>query len=379
MTSTTTLQALIEAQHIVELFAGPGGYSEALARLGIRREQSIGIEWDADACKTAEKAGHDRLQADVAKLDPVSVAGVYFDGQPVTGFHASPPCQGFSKLGKGDSRKDSEQLLAAIMHIESGAFTPDEAIAWLRLRVKDARTVLTLEVLRWIDALRPEWVTLEQVPQVIALWEAMARVLRVWGYDVVTGVLRAEQYGVPQARQRAILIASRVGSVRLPEPTHSKFHIHSNDRLDDGVKPWVSMARALAGQMGWPLDHTDRDAVIAHVEKVVNNQSGTTFDYAWPCDRPAPTIAGRGLVTMPGANANRFNGSTKSRNDGIRATVAELGVLQGFPANYPWQGTKDKQFEQVGNAVPVALGMAVARAAIEADEPAYSPMLPFGE
>lgn len=352
----------IETQSIVELFAGPGGMSEAFARLGIKRHQALGIEIDADACATAEAAGHARLQADVAKIDPVKAVRDYFGTPFVTGFHGSPPCQGFSKLGKGDSRRDSDNLVAAIGMIAGGA-TPEEAIAWLRSNVKDARTVLTLEVLRWIRALRPEWVTLEQVPQVLPLWEEMAHVLTAWGYNVVTGIVRAEQYGVPQARQRAVLIASRTGKVSLPAPTHSKFHIHDNERRDPGVPSWVSMAEALADL--WHVDPTDREAVRAYVTEHVNNQSGTAFDYAWPCDRPAPTIAGRGLVTMPGANANRFNGSTKSRNDGIHASVEELGVLQGFPPDYPWKGTKDKRYEQVGNAVPVLLGVAVARSAIE--------------
>jgi DNA (cytosine-5)-methyltransferase 1 len=105
----------------------------------------------------------------------------------------------------------------------------------------------------------------------------------------------------------------------------------------------------------------NREELIKEVEPRVNNQSGTEFDLGWPMDRPAPVIAGRGLVTMPGANANRFNGSTKSRNDGIRVSVEEAGVLQSFAPDYPWQGTKTKQHEQVGNAVPPLLQKALTQ------------------
>ena len=105
--------------------------------------------------------------------------------------------------------------------------------------------------------------------------------------------------------------------------------------------------------------------VAATPEERMHNQSGTEFDLAWQADRPAPTIAGREIVTMPGANANRFNGSTKSRNDGLRVTIQEAGVLQSFPASYQWAGGKTKQFEQCGNAVPPLMGHAMAMAVVE--------------
>lgn len=87
-------------------------------------------------------------------------------------------------------------------------------------------------------------------------------------------------------------------------------------------------------------------------------------DKPWTRDRPATTIAGRDLVPDPGANANRFNGATKSRNDGVRVTVQEAALLQSFPADHPWQGTKTKQFQQVGNAIPPLLAKAILEAVI---------------
>jgi DNA (cytosine-5)-methyltransferase 1 len=65
------------------------------------------------------------------------------------------------------------------------------------------------------------------------------------GYSVATGNLQAEQYGVPQTRKRAVLIASRDREAKLPTPTHSKYHTRTPNRLDPGVLPWISMAQAL--------------------------------------------------------------------------------------------------------------------------------------
>lgn len=434
----------------IEVCAGPGGWDQGIRPLGYR---PIGVEFARDATDTARAAGHLRVLADMTAVDPraLTVATTFAairDGArldaptgrkgetsgahrvlttagmpthprlPVRLLIGSPPRQGFSMAGKGKGREDAERLIAAIALLDDVDAFPSVLDA-LRTHMADHRSILVLEPLRYAVTLLPLFIALEQVPAVLPIWEAYAHVLRRLGYDVATGVLNAEQYGVPQTRRRAILVARRDGHpAALPTPTHSRFHSRTPKRLDDGVPRWVSMAEAL----GWgasdlvgfprrsdgrgedvhldgvayrardlrpaeypsfvvtekarswtrfpaglasPADPDDpelRAAVIAEVTPRVNNQSGTPFDYAWPLDRPAPVIAGRGLVTMPGANANRFNGSTKSRNDGIRVTPAEAAVLQSFPATYPWRGVKTSQFQQIGDAVPPLLAHAVIAA-----------------
>ena len=49
----------------------------------------------------------------------------------------------------------------------------------------------------------------------------------------------------------------------------------------------------------------------------------------------------------------------------IRLTVPEALILQGFPADYPVRGTRTKQFEQIGNAVPPPLAAAIVAALTE--------------
>jgi hypothetical protein len=75
-------------------------------------------------------------------------------------------------------------------------------------------------------------------------------------------------------------------------------------------------------------------------------------------------VAGRGIVQHPGATANRFNGSTKTRNDGVRITVEEAAVLQSMPRHYPWQGTKTQQYQRIGDLVPARLAAHIVGAAL---------------
>jgi DNA (cytosine-5)-methyltransferase 1 len=78
--------------------------------------------------------------------------------------------------------------------------------------------MLAAEPMRWLYDLRPEWTCMEEVPDVLPLWKQYALYLQQWGYSTWTGILNAADYGVPQTRKRAILIASRVRRVTAPRP-----------------------------------------------------------------------------------------------------------------------------------------------------------------
>lgn len=437
---------------MIDAFAGPGGWSEGLRMLGIH---DVGIEIDAAACATRAAAGHHTIRADIT-----SFAADYLAGK-VRGFVGSPECTTFSASGSRagtlvldilacgvrdafagrKTRASRRREIVRALRDAGWPATKDRVCKYKNKRTrfghktpahltreqKSARRIraalsasLVIEPARLIAASLPEWVALEQVPEVLPLWEVYAAELRKLGYSVWCGKTNAADYGVPQTRIRAILIASRARRVYRPAPTH----YDPRKGMQLWGTPWVSMAEALGwGATGRPgpavtaggtatggaepfptrarnLLEAERDAE----RWVVRPGAGGFADgYERSVDAPSPTLRkqtacwqlrqesgnsrelwslrrnrGAGLLERGGPRRDHppdepapvITGGETGRvrlswvqplaQDSVRITVAEAAVLQSFPADYPWQGTKTKQFEQVGNAVPPLLAAHVA-------------------
>jgi DNA (cytosine-5)-methyltransferase 1 len=413
-------------------FAGAGGWDVACNWLDVHAR---GIENMLAARATRDAAGLTTIHDDVWTFEPDGKAEGRID---------SPPCQTFSTGGKGAGRKALNAVLTLARSLD--VYRMDR----LRERGRDLtpplpngepdeRTALVLTPLHFaLTNPAYRWLAWEQVPAVLPVWQACAERLRAHGWSVWTGVLNAEQYGVPQTRKRAVLIASRDHEVTPPTPTHSRFYSRTPERLDEGVAKWVSMAEALA-PLGWPEafrvvsnygtggDTTKRglrtsDQPAATVTSKVDRNRVEFPEYMGdvrssrgcvrPTDHPAPTITGamdngnfrwtdrpkamapagtsstvvdprpvdHPAATITGAgNAewgerlSRAAGPRDRDPKGVRVTVAEAGVLQTFPADHPWQGTKSQQYLQAGNAIPPLLAMAVLSAAL--GEPYVPPNL----
>ena len=144
------------------------------------------------------------------------------------------------------------------------------------------------------------------------------------------------------------------------EPTHMGDVYNSKGTIRPLDEPAMTMTASMDNNN---FKFIDPARVSDEVKARLNNQSGSLFDTEWPAYRPAAVVAGRDLNTAPGANGNRFNGSSKSRNDGVRVTVAEAAAFQSMPEWYHFVGTKTSQFQQVGNLVPPLMGEAMVRRA----------------
>lgn len=262
-------------------FAGAGGWSVACQRLGI---VETGVEIMPEARATRDANGFDTVAGDIWEhLEATADTPLAYDL-----LISSPPCQTFSMAGGGAGRRALDEVVGLI---DSKAYAD---VAQLRAfsEAHDPRTALVLTPLVRVYRDGPTYVVLEQVPPVLPVWERMAVELRRWGYSVVTGVLNAEQYGVPQTRRRAVLIARADGvEAAMPTPTHSRYYSRDPKRLDPGVLPWVSMAEAL----GWGGDeatmHRHRGAGMTerHGERPGR-----------PVDEPSLTVTGNASGTTPG-------------------------------------------------------------------------------
>lgn len=376
----------------IDLCAG-SGWAVACTRLGIDEQ---GVEIMPEALATREAMGALSYAISISDLPdafcsqaPLQIAG--------------PPCQTFSGAGKGEGRKALTEVLRRVSVFGStGTF--------IRGGSGDPRTWLVLEPLRLAIGGMPMFLVWEQVPSVLPVWEACAEVLRSVGYSVWTGISYSEQYGVPQARRRAKLIARRDGKVAaMPVPTHSRYYERTPERLDDGVLPWVSMGEVLDLDdfVGFPRKADEGASIVMNGEAYrardmhpTSRPSANLTEKArsWvdvngnqansarrELSQPAPTVhfgervnavnweyvsstmpnSARRPATSPAptiafghdANSARWVSDTFTR----RVTVQEAAILQTFPADHPFRGSMTKQYLQIGNAVPPLLAEAILR------------------
>ncbi|WP_265590234.1 DNA cytosine methyltransferase [Streptomyces profundus] len=374
---------------MLDLFAGPGGLDVAARFLGF---DSIGIEWDRSACETRYVAGLHTIHADVSVMRETRFEEIPKSVDILAG---GPPCQSFSVAGRGAGRQALDTVKEFIHRLVYGE-AEAEIDKDLQAIGMDPRTALVLEPLRWLlKAIETEGrdpyrvIVLEQVPAVLPLWEVYAEVLRggegrLRGvkYEAACWELRTEQFGVPQTRRRAILVARRPGegAIEPLEATHSRFNVHrdrrgvaqreifTSDPSTNGPKRWLSMAEALdaASRLSDSPVDVARLRTRGAIDFFVVSNYGSGGDPKKRGRRlssePAFTVTGKISRNKVYRNSEEYEAGKPDR-----FTIPESGVLQTFPHNFPWSGYD--QAQQVGNAVPPRLGMHVLSKALRGTPP----------
>lgn len=201
--------------------------------------------------------------------------------------------------------------------------------------------------------------------------------IRSLGYGFSFGVVDAADFGAPQHRLRFILIGSSDGrSIALPRPTHGDRRTrHATVRdaifdLRDKPGPHSVYTDDVRKLFDLVPEGGSWRSLPKHLHRVALGNSydsgggKTGFFRRLSWDTPSPTITGK---------ANR-KGSSVCHPDRTRPiSVRELARLQGFPDDWEFIGAMNRQYLQVGNAVPTQLGRAVGDALKRADVSSLSP------
>jgi DNA (cytosine-5)-methyltransferase 1 len=247
----------------------------------------------------------------------------------------------------------------------------------------DPRRDLLNEFERFVLAIRPEYVVVENVPGIQKVESkgplaGFVQNLNKAGYDINCRVLSAADYGVPQKRRRLVLVAVKQGWAPMPEPTHGPGGLPYST-----VREWIDGLPEIAAGETWvdDPDHTAMQLSALNLERIrCTPEGGGRLDWpdrllldchqghkghtdvygrlAW--DRPAAAMTTRCLSYSNG----RYGHPQQDRAISLR----EAARLQTFPSNFRFMGTLTSKGVQVGNAVPPLLARRIGEAVLEVNE-----------
>jgi DNA (cytosine-5)-methyltransferase 1 len=329
---------------VMDLFSGAGGLTWGFREAGFL--PVFAVDFDRASCETY-RANFCPDEEDHVVCGPIENVARFAPADVIVG---GPPCQGFSALGKRDPN--------------------------------DPRNSLWRHYFRAVDQVLPKILVMENVPELLRSGDFVAFREHVegLGYRIAAQVLNAADFGVPQRRKRAIVIASRVGDPQLPQATHGD---PTSWEVRSGLlQPWVTV-RDRIGDL--PLEPTDVDWHIGRHPNPVSLEryravppGGNRFDL----QRNRPDITPRCWLEKPSGSTDLFGRlwwnrpSVTIRTEFYKPekgrylhpeadrpiTHREAARLQSFPDDFVWMGSKIEVARQIGNAVPPLLGYAIARA-----------------
>lgn len=365
----------------LELFSGAGGLAKGLELSGF--EHSAFVEYNKHACSSlSANFEPDKIFfGDVKDFNLNSISSV----DVVAG---GPPCQPFSLGGKHKADQDNRDMfpyaINAIEKLTPKAFIFENVKGLLRPSFSDYFEYIILRLTY------PGF----SAKKSIAWQEHLAQLRKVnkmsyagVKYDVKFKLINAADYGVPQTRERVVIVGIRADLGKtwfFPEPTHSEdrllweMHVsgeywrkhkvqvaqrpeldfHSKEKIsrlkdryglfEPEFMPWLTVRDALQGVPDPRKKHNIEDHVFKDGARSYAGHTGS--DYDWP----SKTIKAGGHGVPGGENMIRYT------DNSIRYfTVFEAKRIQTFPDDFIIKGAWGEAMRQIGNAVPVHLAQVI--------------------
>lgn len=342
---------------VIDLFAGVGGLSYGFAH-NDNFQIVMANEYDKDIA-TAYRMNHptvDMIQGDIRDLTEEELKKHVGDGIDL--IVGGPPCQSYSTLGK---------------------------------RQMDDRAHLFEEYCRVLSIVKPKMFVFENVSGLLSmqggtLIEVIKEKFRELGYDVKSKVLNAVDFGVPQYRDRVILVGMKgKNTFEYPTPTHGEGllpYVTVEDAFSDlpalksgqestqyATEPQNEFQKYLRTNSDCLTENiapTNGVHLIRIMEALPDGGSkddlpeeirpksgyGNTYAKMW-WKKPAPTVT-RNFATPSSSRCVH-------PRDSRAMTTREGARLQSFPDDYKFYGSRSTKNLEIGNAVPPLLSIAIAK------------------
>ncbi|MEM4115875.1 MAG: DNA cytosine methyltransferase, partial [Saccharolobus sp.] len=305
---------------LVDLFSGAGGFSLGFKTTPIKIALAIDINHSAARTYSVNFPDTIVIEDDIRNISGYEILKLV--GNKIDIVIGSPPCEPFTAANPLRMKEPIERLYL------------------------DERGTLTLEFIRIIDEIRPKIFVMENVPAIIespSLREALLNEFKKAGYDkIYFNILRAEDYGNPSRRTRVFISNIPLQNIKIYRKITVYEAIYDLDNRTDIPNNEISELS---------------EKKISEISKIKFEEYLTMYKGSEDKNIPlyirlnpydiAPTVLGNSRFIHP--FHDRF------------LTVREQARLMSFPDDHIFLGSKDDQYNQVGESVPIVLSTFIAK------------------
>lgn len=378
----------------IEICAGAGGQAIGLHEAGFRHVALVEIDThavgtlrkniDVQKAWAWEKEHCDLLPpTDVKEFEPardLKKSGELLQRDGLDLLAGGVPCPPFSHAGKQLGKDDERDLFPRMMELV-------QKLNPRAVMIENVRGIMDPKFSDYRD-----WIVAQLQGGKYREEDGSVATALGLGYTVCKwGVLEASDFGVPQLRPRAILVAIRNDVLKdvkyeWPTPTHEdpvSVAEALKDTMLERYKPYFEGAyaqRARDAYDRWLTKATERDAELkGKGGGIAPTLVGGSKKHGGADLGPSRAKAAWKMLGVSGLGVANDAETCKKKesevrdllgDDGPMLTVEQAAIIQGFPKGWEFDGGKTAQYRQVGNAFPPPVAAAVGKSIIQVLEAA---------